>query len=663
MKVLAAALFLAALPGVGGTPQVIQVGEQDLQQVIDTAPPHSTIVANRNHEIEITRTITIDKPLTLVGLNARLQTGLVSTPILSVTAENVRIRDFHLTGNGGSVTQEDGVSRASLIVVRRGHFVIENGETNNSAKDGVMITPLPEYGDIEHGVIRNITSRGTIRDTVSISGAGDKGLFVRHLVVENIRAYDCELRGAVESSDGSEYITIRDVYAESCLYGVDIQDHKRPGQVNRFIIVDGLTIRNVTGTDWPADATEPFQVRNTKNVLIDNVRLHGCPVSPCMRIRNSDNVTLRDVSFVDGGHDGPALGIEDSNNVVTDNVETVRTEFPDTALAEPLPNIVIILSDDQSWPHASAYGDVSVRTPTFDRIAEQGVLFNHAFVGVPSCSPSRAAILTGRNQWELGSASNLFGVFPDDLLTYTRLLFDNGYQVAYSEKGYRPGRSDVTWANNPAGDEASDFPSFFENRDKTKPFAYWMGSRNPHRPYEEGSGEKAGIDPAGIRLPPYLPDSPEVRSDVADYYLEIQRFDDEVAEVYDTLEGGGVLDNTLVVVTSDNGMPFPRAKTNLYDGGVRVPMAIMWPEKIPPGRVLEDFVNTADLAPTFLEAAGIAIPESMTGKSLLAILKSSKQGMVDPAFAQVYLGRERHTVPLHMEHPSRSMACRQSRWI
>jgi hypothetical protein len=428
MKILAAALFLAALPGAGGAPQVIQVGEQDLQQVIDAAPPHSTIVANRNQEIEIGRTITINKPLTLVGINARLQTGLAQTPILSVLAEGVRIRDFHLTGNAGSVTQEDSVSRASLIVVRRGRFVIENGETNHSAKDGVMITPLPEFGGIEHGVVRNVTSRGTIRDTVSIGGAGEQGLFVRHLVVENIRAYDCELRGAVEASDGSEYITIRDVYAERCLYGVDIQDHKEPGQVNRHISIeglhvsksyfavrtanrdfghDGLTIRNVTGTDWPADAEEPFQVRNTSNVLIANVRMHNCPVGPCMCIRNSDNVTLRDISFIDGSHDGPSLRVEDGNNILinnvtilgdaqpqfgvvyrinsnetfaglrirnvlapdvretgiilenlsdsgrlesyelSDNTATVRKEIPRTANVERPPNIVIILSDDQ----------------------------------------------------------------------------------------------------------------------------------------------------------------------------------------------------------------------------------------------------------------------------------------------------------------------------
>ena len=347
MNIAAAAVLLTALNGVGHTAETVSVGDQELQHVIDEAAPYSTIVFDRNREIEVLDTITIDKPVTLVGLNARLKSGLEKTPILVVLAEGVRIRDFHLTGNADSVPQE---GRAPLIEVRRGRFIIEDGETNNSSKDGIMITPLPDYGDIEHGVVRNITSRGTVRDTVSIGGVGELGLFVRHLVVENIRAFNSELRGPVEVSDGSEYITVRDIYAESCRYGVDIQDHGEEGQVNRHVIIDGLhvkktymavrtanhdfghdglTIRNVTGTEWPADADEPFRVRNTSNVLIENVRLHGCPVETCMRVRNSDNVTLRDISFVNGAHDSSGLQVEESNNVLIDNVTTLRSEIPD----------------------------------------------------------------------------------------------------------------------------------------------------------------------------------------------------------------------------------------------------------------------------------------------------------------------------------------------
>ena len=337
----AAALLLLGLNGSPYAAQLsppIHVKDGNLQAAIDKAPPHGTVIADRTHRIAIDTTIRITKPLTLVGLNARLKPRAIRTPILLVLAEGVRIRDFLLEGNGDTVTQPE---RAPLIEVRRGHFVIENGETNNSAKDGVMITPTAEHGDIEHGVIRNLTATGTVRDVVSIGGEGDKGLYVRHLVVENIRAYNSRLRGPVEVSDGSEYITIRDIYAESSFYGVDVQDHEREGQINRHIVIegvhvknckvairtlnsdfghDGLTIRNVTGTDWPEGTVQPLNIKNTANVLVDNVRIHDCPSDGTFYIQNSDNVTLRNVTFVDCGNDGAALLVEDANDVLIDNV-------------------------------------------------------------------------------------------------------------------------------------------------------------------------------------------------------------------------------------------------------------------------------------------------------------------------------------------------------
>lgn len=346
MKILSTLLVLSTLSSAGYAAPTIHVGEQGIHAVIKAAEPHSTIVAYHSREIEITKTITIDKPVTLVGLKARLKAGLEKTPILRVLAENVRIRDFQLTGNADSVPQE---GRAPLIEVRRGRFIIENGVTDNSSKDGVMVTPVPEFGDIEHGVVRNITSNGTVRDTVSIAGAGELGLFVRHVLVENIRAFNSSLRGPAEVSDGSEYITVRDIYAEGCRYGVDIQDHNDKGHVNRHIIIDGvhvkksrmairtgnhnfghdgLTIRNVTGTDWVADKEPPFRLDNTSNVHVESVRLYGCPAGPCMRIRNSNNLTLRDISFIDSGHDGPALLVEDGDNVLIDNVTVSGSPQP-----------------------------------------------------------------------------------------------------------------------------------------------------------------------------------------------------------------------------------------------------------------------------------------------------------------------------------------------
>ena len=153
---------------------------------------------------------------------------------------------------------------------------------------------------------------------------------------------------------------------------------------------------------------------------------------------------------------------------------------------------------------------------------------------------------------------------------------------------------------------------------------------------------KSGMDPAKVRVPDIFPDTPEVRSDICDYFFEIQRFDQQIGEMLELIEQAGQLDNTLVVITSDNGMPFPRAKANLYDLGSRMPLAIRWPKQVPGGRTVDDFVNLTDLAPTFLEAAGLTPPEAMTGRSLLDLLKSTKSGIVEPGRDAVCTGRERH---------------------
>ena len=343
MRVPAIVLFFAST--LGGSPHgsggaAIGIDAARLGEAVSSAAPHSVLVADRDKEVTVSETVVIDRPLTLVGLNMRLAAGLAKTPILSVESEHVRIRDFTLTGNGDSVPQSD---RAPLIVVRRGRFVIENGETNNSAKDGVMINPTPEFGDIEHGVVRNLTAKDTIRDVVSISGMGNEGLFVRHLVVENIRSYGSRLRGPVEVSDGSEHITVRDVYAESSFYGVDVQDHGKEGMVNRAILIDGvqvrdcvtairtanrdfghdgLTIRNVSGEAFrPSGRQRSLHVRNTRNVVIENVKIAGGPKDlPWIAIENSDNVALRNVTLTDASQAGPAVVVEDADNALLDNI-------------------------------------------------------------------------------------------------------------------------------------------------------------------------------------------------------------------------------------------------------------------------------------------------------------------------------------------------------
>ncbi|HLF92700.1 MAG TPA: sulfatase [Planctomycetota bacterium] len=304
------------------------------------------------------------------------------------------------------------------------------------------------------------------------------------------------------------------------------------------------------------------------------------------------------------------------------------------------PSILFAIADDWGYGHAGAYGDKVVKTPTFDRVALEGVLFTHDFCASPSCTPSRAAILTGQDIWRLEESGNLWStlqkakyeVFPD-------LLEKAGYAVGLTRKGWGPGDfKPGGFTRNPAGPAFKGFADFWKTVPKGKPFCYWFGSQDPHRPYDKGSGAQSGLKPEDVVVPPYLPDTAEVRNDILDYYLEVQRYDREVGEILKQLEADGRLANTIVVMTSDNGWPFPRSKANLYDAGARLPLAIRWPARAKGGRRCDDLVSHTDFAPTFLEAAGVKAPEATTGKSLVPLLADGRP--IDRPY--LVFGRERH---------------------
>jgi len=323
------------------------------------------------------------------------------------------------------------------------------------------------------------------------------------------------------------------------------------------------------------------------------------------------------------------------------------------------PNILLAIADDWGWPHAGAYGDPVVKTPTFDRLARQGVLFRHAYVAAPSCTPSRGALLTGQWFARLEGAANLWSVFPDKFVTYPELLARAGYEVGSTGKGWGPGRPEMP-GRQLAGTRYRSFRDFLGQWDRAKPFCFWLGSSDPHRPYKAGSGVAAGMDLDRIRLFGCFPDHPVVRSDVADYYFEVQRFDRLVGAALEALARIGQLDNTVVVMTGDHGMPFPRSKSNLYDSGARVPLAVRWPARIEPGRTVDDFVSFTDLAPTFLDLAGLTPPSEMTGRSLLSILQSGRSGRVDADRRFVLIGKERH-VPAQERPDMGGYPCRAIR--
>jgi len=299
-------------------------------------------------------------------------------------------------------------------------------------------------------------------------------------------------------------------------------------------------------------------------------------------------------------------------------------------------------ADDWGWPHAQPYGDPVVKTPTFNRIASEGVLFRNAYVSSPSCTPSRAAMLTGQWHWRLEESGNLWSTLQTKYPVYPELLAKHGYHVGHERKGWGPGRLPPGGRSiNPAGPKYKNFKAFLAKRPKGSPFCYWFGSTDPHRGYKAGSGKASGIPLDKIKLPAFYPDLPEIRSDIGDYYFEVQRFDREVGAMMQLLEDAGELDNTIVVMSGDHGMPFPRCKSTCYEWGAHVPLAIRWPAAVKPNRHSTDLVSLTDLAPTFLEAAGVDVPKQMTGVSLRPQLLSDKSGKIANR-NHVLFGKERH---------------------
>jgi arylsulfatase A-like enzyme len=305
------------------------------------------------------------------------------------------------------------------------------------------------------------------------------------------------------------------------------------------------------------------------------------------------------------------------------------------------PNMVFCMADDWSWPHAGILGDPVVKTPNFDRIARQGVLLENAFVSTPSCTPSRLSILTGQHHWRLQEGDSLGGSLREEFDVYTEMLQNAGYRIGRFGKGVWPSKH--SFRNRDSfGERFRSFDDFIEDRKSDEPFCYWHGGQDPHRPYELGIGAKSGIKLSQVKVPACLPDNETVRGDVADYLWEVQRFDRQVGEIVARLKVIGELDNTIIVVSGDNGMPFPRCKATLYDQGTRVPLAIRWGSKIKGRRKVSDFVSLCDLAPTFLEAAGLKPSPQMTGRSLMPLLESENSGQVDAKRTFVLTGMEQH---------------------
>ncbi len=333
-----------------------------------------------------------------------------------------------------------------------------------------------------------------------------------------------------------------------------------------------------------------------------------------------------------------------------------------TVKADQRPNILFAISDDQSWPHASAYGSRMVKTPAFDWMAKEGCLFTNVYASAPQCSPNRASILTGRPIWSLEEAGTHSSYFPKKWTVFPDLLEGSGYTIGFTGKAWGPGDwktpgrkrnpvgnqfSNRRMQTTPEGinrnDYAGNFEDFINQKSNNAPFFFWYGASEPHRVYQRGIGEDSGKKLSDAEVPSFLPDNGVVRGDLLDYAVEIEWFDSHLMRMLELLKQRGELDNTIVIVTSDNGMPFPGAKATLYEYGIHMPFAVRWADGMNGARKINDFVSFIDLAPTLLEAAGVEAHKDMMGDSFLDVLTSNKSGQVDPARDRIFAGRERHS--------------------
>ncbi|MDP6613739.1 MAG: sulfatase, partial [Candidatus Marinimicrobia bacterium] len=289
------------------------------------------------------------------------------------------------------------------------------------------------------------------------------------------------------------------------------------------------------------------------------------------------------------------------------------------------PNILLAISDDQSHVHTSFGGSKFINTPAFDRVAKEGVYFTNCYAGSPGCAPSRSSLVTGRHHWQNESSGQHQSPWLKKYVPFVDEIEKNGYAVGRTGKGVSPfqyarDENDTLWREeNSAGiahgqikynkenDERpakailnnnyfENFKYFLNDVREDRPFFFWYGGKEPHRKFEKDSWKRHGKKLEDVDVPGFLPDNEIVRGDLLDYAVEVEWFDEHLQRMLDHLEEMGELDNTIVIVTSDNGMAFPRAKANNYEYGMQVPLAIRYPKGIPAGRVSETLVSFIDFA-------------------------------------------------------------------
>lgn len=321
-------------------------------------------------------------------------------------------------------------------------------------------------------------------------------------------------------------------------------------------------------------------------------------------------------------------------------IATLCSGVASVVAQETKPNILIFIADDLGWEEVGAYGNPVIKTPNIDWLAQQGMRFDNFYLTASSSSPSRSSILSGLYPSSTG-ARNLHENMPADVTLFPERLQDVGYYTMLVGKQHGTndpsvrGRFDLAKA---AGGlqpwtMVDAWKTALENRPKDQPFFMFAASIDPHRPYKQGVFEDP-YDPADVIVPPYLQDSPEMREDLADYYDEIGRFDDHIGAVLNLLREEGSLENTMIVVMTDNGRPFPQSKTRVNVQGLRSPFIVYYPPMVEAGTTTKSLASSVDIAATLLDLAGLEPATGMQGVSLLPVLNDPEARVRKYAFAE-----------------------------
>ncbi len=340
-------------------------------------------------------------------------------------------------------------------------------------------------------------------------------------------------------------------------------------------------------------------------------------------------------------------------------------------------NVLLIISDDQGLD-VGAYGNKVVRTPHIDRLAERGTLFTHAFATVSSCSPSRSVILTGLYTHSNGVYGLAHDVHNQHLLPWVRtlpqLMKAAGYRTGLVGKKHivpdssfafdaelapeQPGNRDVAFMAAEAGR--------FMAADAKQPFFLVVGYSDPHRaPQNFGNTQdwprvpRQRYEPSQVIVPPHLPDASTVREDLAHYYESLSRLDSGIGLLLEALRNAGRDGDTLIVYLSDNGRPFPRAKTTLYDDGIHLPLVIVAPDAKKRGVRNAALVSWVDIAPTILDWTRAAGPKEyrLPGRSLLPILGEARPS----GWERVFASHGFHEIQQY--YPMRALRTREHKYI